>query len=191
MHLEHRIIAKVFLKFLLHTITYQGTSLKVILLPEYSQFSVKTIHGQYMQTDLLLPCRHINILRRWLGNRYHRQKTRVWDMFICCNPWGELRGLHVIETNTGLQEQQKRIQLYNKSGHNRLKYRTTESSYGSPYQKVMILFEERRKSRAKFLNVCFDVTRSADDLHKFLSVRSKSHGNLPPNRMNKSPKQIY
>jgi hypothetical protein len=83
----------------------------------------------------------------------------------------------------------KGIQLHNKSEHSRLKYRTTESSNRSTYQKIMILFEERRKGCAKFFNVCFDVTCSANDLHKFLSVRSKSHGNLPPNCMSKSPKQ--
>ena len=47
-----------------------------------------------------------------------------------------------------------------------------------PYQKVVIFFEERREGCAKFLNICIDVTSSTNDLHKFISIRSKLHGHL-------------
>lgn len=47
----------------------------------------------------------------------------------------------------------------------------------------MILFEKRIKGRAEFLDISFYVTRSTNDLHKFLSIRSKLHCHLPISHM--------
>lgn len=47
-----------------------------------------------------------------------------------------------------------------------------------PYQKLVVLFEQRRESGTKFLHVCIDITGAAYHLHEFLPIWSEFHSNL-------------